>query len=432
MKRAAVAGLLAVASLSCGEITPTSVDVGLLPVDPATVEVRISWDDFASNLEVVGGYGSPLELGSGVAAHAFGDSLEARTLVRFQSIPTSTSVEDSLGTTRVDSLLTILGGRVVARIDTLASIHDGPVTLALGATAQEWHARSASWEWAVDSVADSRAWQEPGASPVTALATTVWDPAAGDTAVFELDSAQVALWADVTDPTRGARLDALSEGVRLKVADVLLRVDVQPSVHQDTVVSVTALRQQLTFVYSPSPDPPPNGIRVGGVPAWRTILDFSVPAQLNGPESLCAAVGCPVSVTSDRLNYAALVLTSRRSELAFRPSDSVSLDVRPVLQRSALPKSPLGSSLIGLVGERVSPDMFGDQEGSEVEIPVTQFLRAILEDEATATTTAPRTLALLSVFEPNTFTFASFFGPGSPAAPEMKLIITAGPAVQLP
>jgi hypothetical protein len=76
--------------------------------------------------------------------------------------------------------------------------------------------------------------------------------------------------------------------------------------------------------------------------------------------------------------------------------------------------------------------MFGDQEGSEVEIPVTQFLRAILEDEATATATAPRALALLSAFEPRSFTFASFFGPGTPAAPELKLIITAGPAVQLP
>jgi hypothetical protein len=297
---------------------------------------------------------------------------------------------------------------------------------------QEWHGRSASWDLAVDSVADSRAWQEPGASPVTALATTVWDPSAGDSAVFEIDSAQVALWADVTDRTRGARLDALSEGVRLKVADVVLHVDVQPSVHQDTVVSVTALRQQITFVYSPSPDPPPSGIRLGGVPAWRTVLDFSVPAQLNGPESLCAAVGCPVAVTSDRLNYAALVLTSRRSEPAFQPSDSVPVDVRAVLQRSALPKSPLGSSLIGIRGEWVPPDIFGDQEGSEIEIPVTQFLRAILEDEATATTTAPRTLALLSAFEPFAFPFASFFGPGSPAAPELKLIITAGPVVQLP
>jgi hypothetical protein len=429
--KGALAALVWAAGLACGERTPTSVDEALFPVAPVTVEVRLDWEDFASNLEIVGGYGSPQQLGTGIAAHAFGDSLEGRTLVRFARFPTSASVQDSTGTTRVDSLLTILSGRVVARIDTVASVHSGPVTLGIGATLQQWDPRTASWEMAVDSVADQRPWQEPGGGPVTALATTVWDPVAGDTAVFELDSAQVALWADTADVTRGARLDALSENVRLKVDDVSLRIDVRPSVNQDTVVTVTATRQLLTFVYSPTPDPPPDGIRLGGAPAWRTVLDLRVPARLNGPESLCQAVGCPAAVTSDRLNYAALVLTTRRTDLAFQPTDSVGIDVRPVLRRSALPKSPLGSSLVGGLGKRVSPDLFGEGEGAEVEIPITGFLRAILEDE-TDSGAAPRTLALLSAFEPISLTFASFFGPGTSAAPELKLVVTAGPSVQLP
>lgn len=429
----ALAAFLAAGVLAaCSEVTPTSVDDDLIPDEPVTVEIRLPWDQFASNLEVVGGYGSAQELGSGVVAHAYAAVLEARTLVGFAQVPTVTSVPDSTGTTRVDSTLTRIGGRVVARFDTLASVLDGPVTLALGATTQEWHARTSSWEFAVDSVLDQQPWTEPGGGPVTPLSTGVWDPAAGDSAVFELDSAQVATWADTVALARSARIDVVTTGARLKLLDAVLRVDVHPSVHPDTVVQVTATRNRLTFIYAPSPGPPADGLRIGGVPAWRSVLDLSVPAQLTGPAELCAAVGCPLPLTSDRLNYAALVLTSRRTEAAFQPTDTVGLDLRPVLDRAALPKAPLGSSLIGGVGRRVGSELFGDGEGAPIEVPVTSFVRAILRSEEGEEISAPRTLAILSPFEPISITYASFYGPGSGLAPQLKLIVTAGRSIQLP
>ena len=38
----------------------------------------------------------------------------------------------------------------------------------------------------------------------------------------------------------------------------------------------------------------------------------------------------------------------------------------------------------------------------------------------------PNTLALLSTFEPFSISFASFYGPGTPQAPVLKLIVTVG------
>jgi len=425
-------GFVAIGVVACGRDTPTSIDEDLLPDEHVTVEIRMSWDEFASGLEVLGGYGSPLDLGRGILANGFAGTLDSRTLATLDTFPSSASVRDTLGTTRPDSMLTFVSGRLVARFDTVSSTNTGPVTLALGAVEQDWDPQTVSWTHAVDTIHDRRPWEEEGAGPVLPLATAEWDPATGDSIWFELDSAQIAMWTDTLNARPGLRIDLVTEGFRLEVQGVVLRLDARPSVNPDTIIEVTGFRRLLTFVYSPFPEPPPDGIRIGGAPAWRTILDVNIPVQLNGPAALCEAVGCPVALTPDRLNYAALVLHSATTEEAFQPTDTVGLDVRPVLSRAALPKSPLGSSLIGLLGRRVGPESFSSAPGEEIEIPITDFARALLlggEDGAVA---PPKTLALLSVFEPVSIAFASFFGPGGPNEPVLKLIVTAGKTVELP
>ncbi len=126
------------------------------------------------------------------------------------------------------------------------------------------------------------------------------------------------------------------------------------------------------------------------------------------------------------------MLRSRATSEAFQPTDSVGLDVRPVLLRSALPKSPLGNSLIGLPGFRVSPGAFGAEEGTEIEIPVTGFIRSLLLGVTPEGGEPSNTLALLSVVEPVSIAFASFQGPGTEGAPILKLVVTVGEEVQLP
>ena len=424
-------GLAAMGMAACQEENPTTLDSNLLPEEPITLEIEIPWDDFASELEVFGGYGAPWELGTGVVAKTFAEILNARTLVRFAAYPRVHQVRDTTGTTRPDSSLTFIGGRVVAFFDTIASTNSGAVELGLGATQTPWDNRTVTWLTAVDTLNDLRPWPQPGAGPVTLIGTTVWDPAEGDSAWFELDSVQVEAWADTADASRGARIESLTDNARLQVSRVVLRLDTRPSSNPDTVIVLSAQRDEISFVYDPIPEAPANGIRIGGAPAWRTVLNVKIPTHLDGPAELCvAAGGCPLELEPLQLNYAAITLKSERGEQAFQPTDSIGLDVRQVLRRDALPKAPLGESLTGLLGQRVGPDAFGVNPGTDIEIPITEFVRDLLDSQDGINPT--KTLALLSVFEPISIAYASFHGPGDENGPVLRLVITVGRAMELP
>ena len=425
-------GLAVLGVVACEEQTPTSLDDSLLPQEPITVELRIPWEDFASNLEVIGGFGVPMELGTGVIAKSFGGTLDARTLLRFADYPTQAQVRDTTGTTRTDDSLTFIGGRLLAFLDTMASTNEGPVLLSLGAIQHEWDVRTVTWTTAVDTINDQRSWPEAGAGPVAPVSTAEWDPATGDSVWFELDSAQVAAWADTSDPSRGARIELLTEGERIQIAGAVLRLNIRPSLNPDTTIVESVQRRDISFVYNPSPEPPLDGVRVGGAPAWRTVLDVRIPGELNGPEALCAVVTCPVKLHASELNYAALVFRSRRTEAAFQPTDTVGIDVRPVLSRDALPKAPLGASMLGLAGRLLGPEVFGEQAGQDIEIPITVFARNLITGTTDGGLEPPGTVALLSLLEPVSIAFASFHGPGSEDAPFLKLIVTIGRSVELP
>lgn len=429
----ATLGFLAVMATGCEEQTPVAPDDGALPGAPITVTVNIPWNDFASNLEVFGGYGSAEDIGQGVLAQDFAGTLDARTLLRFGAYPRIATVQDTTGASRPDSTLTILGGRFVAFFDTIESTNTAPVTLALGATTEAWDQTTVSWDFAVDTINDQRPWTEVGGGLVNPVAQATWDPSAGDTAVFVLDSAQVAAWADTTDLSVGARLDILDPGERLALSTAVLRLDARPSSNPDTIIELTAATRGSTFIYSPFPQPPPDGVRIGGAPSWRTILDIGVPSVIDGIPDFCAVVSCPHTLIPGEISYAALVLTSRATEAAFQPTDSIRLDVRPVLNRSAMPKSPLGVSLIvSPFGRTVQPEAFGAAPGVEIEIPFTGYARDRLRGTDTSGNPTPETLALLSVIEPFSIAFASFEGPLSAAEPYLRLVLTIGPPVELP
>jgi hypothetical protein len=427
----ALLGLAALSVVACEEQTPTSLDESLLPQEPITLELRIPWEDFASNLEVIGGFGAPAELGTGVLAKSFAGTLDARTLLRFTEYPTEASVRDTTGTTRTDDSLTFIGGRLVAFLDTIASTNEEPVLLGLGAIQHEWDVSTVTWTDAVDTINDQRPWPEAGAGPVAPLGTAEWDPATGDSVWFELDSAQVALWADISDDSGGARIELLTEGERIQIARTVLRLNTRPSLNPDSTFFLTVLRQDISFVYNPFLEPPPDGIRVGGAPAWRTVLDVRMPEQLDGPQALCERVECPVTLHASELNYTALVFRTRRTEEAFQPTDSVGIDARPVFSRGTLPKAPLGSSMLGIEGRLIGPEFFSEQTEQDIEIPITDFAQDLISGEDDAGLEPPRTLALLSLHEPVSIAFASFHGPGGENAPFLKLIVTIGPPVEL-
>jgi hypothetical protein len=420
-------GLIALVSWTisaCQEEIVTNLEGDLIPVEAVTVEVVLPFHEFAGNLEAWGGYGRPFELETDVVATAFEGNLDARVLNSWFPYPHSAEVRDSLGLVRVDTLLTFVGGRLVARFDTLSSILDESLELSVGALSKDWDFVSANWGVAVDTVGEFQEWTEEGAGPVTPVATAFWEPSQGDSVVFDLDSAGVALWADTTGARMGARLDAITEGVRLDLVNLDLWLVTRPSVNPDTLVELEVRNRTRTFIYHPELAPPDDEIRVGGVPAWRSVFVINLPEVLDGPESLCLKVQCPLTLTPESLISASLVLTTRTPPAGFLPTDSLFMDVRPVLEPSRLPKSPLGSSLLVTLGALLPPAKFGEEVGSEIEVQLGPYVQNLISESSIPGLDVPRTLALLSSFEPSSLSFASFEGPDSPSGPELRLVLT--------
>jgi hypothetical protein len=429
VKRTPIAALLVSAVfgvIACQETSPTSVDGELIPVGPATVEVILPWSAFGSSVETFDGFGSPDDLIAQVVAEDYRGTLDSRALIQFSTFPRAASVQDSLGETRADSSLTYLDGYAVARLDTIRSRADGPVSFSLNVFDQDWHSPSATWDLRVDTVLDQQPWAEPGAGPATQLSTGVWDPEVSDSVIFPLDSAAIQIFDDSSGVAQvSARVDMVTPGAFVELVDIDLRVNVRPSINEDTLVVLSALPQRRTFVYSPIPEPEEADILVGGAPAWRTVLTLDMPTELDGPASLCAQVNCPFALTPERLNYAAIILTSETTEPeAFQPTDTLLLDARPVLAAERLPKAPLGPSFLGLAGRALSPDAFGPAAGREFPIVVTDFI-ASLVDEDVPVDGVPRELSLLSLLEPFSVSYATFVGPGAPGEPALRLILTA-------
>jgi hypothetical protein len=419
---------LLVAAVACQETLPTALSDASLPDEPLTLEVQLPWSEYGSDFEVLGGYSSASALPLPLVTRAYLGALEARTLMRFDTFPAGARVNDN-GVIVTDTDLAFVAGFLTVGFDTLKSVAPGPVALELGGLQEEWEAGTASWTLAVDTVGDQRAWSEIGAGPAPVIATRTWDPANGDSVTFALDSAAIATWVDPADQTRGARLLTTTDGTLLVLNRARLRLSIRPSV-SDTIVEDTVNILDRTVVFDPAPIAP-TGMRAGGVPAWRTLLTVA-PPELNGPPELCAELGCPYTPQAGQISYAALRLTTRASEAEYRPFDTLLLDVRSVLSAAALPKSPLGTSETAGAGQAVAPEAFGSAPGDIVELPITSFMRTLMDGPDDSGNDPPGTLAILSASEPSSLPFASFDGPGDPGAPVLKMILTVGAPQVLP
>lgn len=427
-------GAALVALSACEEDTPSSLDPNPIPV--RTVEVELPWSQFGQAVETYTGYGKPSDLGRLVVARDFDGALDAHALILPSSYPLTAIVRDSTGTNRIDSAFVFLGGRLVGVVDTLdAALPTEPIELEAGLLPRRWDAASASWLAAVDSLGRRETWPEPGAGPVQVITRTTWDPESGDSIFWPLDSAQVAAIGSVDSVPTGVRIDMVTPGGRVTLRDVTLKLDTRPGLNPDTLVSLDVVTVGKTFIYSPDPSQIEAAesaatFRVGGVPAWRTVLRVDVPRVLTGPEALCAAVGCPFTLTQTALNNARLLLTTDAVVSGFRPTDSLYVDTRTVLAPELLPKAPLSASLTGGLGISVPPSAFEGEGGVTIEVPVTSFVRDLLSDSAA---TASRTsLALLTTFEPLSVGFGMFRLPGMPGEPRLRLILTVADTVVLP
>jgi len=424
--------LLAALLGGCSESPPIVGGDDLFPVQPLTVEWVLPFDRFASDVRVVGGFGNPADVGVGLLTRSEG--FESRTLLRFSGFPSSATLPDSLGVTRTDTNLTFIGGELLLRFDSVryAPAAAGPIPVRLHRLESgAWDPQTATWALAVDTLGGARPWPQPGAGGGRLIAEGRWDRAAGDSLIIPVDSATIAAWGDTTQVGRGARLDAGADGVRLRVQSAALRLRTKASINRDTILALPVPTERLTFIYDPLPAPPTGELRVGGAPAWRTFFRVSLPPRIEAPDPLCAQVTCPLELKPNQVVYAAVVLRSRAAPGPFQPVDSLSVDVRPVLDPDRFPRSPLGESFIPF-GQRVAADWFGVNAGRPVSVPVTGLVRDLVRGETLSGETPARAVALLAPLEPLSFEFTPFEGPGTAGAPSLRILLTLLDGVRLP
>ena len=416
----------------CTEKISTAPDLGFLQVNPRTVEAVIPFADFVDDVQVFGGYGSAVDLGRGFVAQDFG-GLNARTLVHVGEYPTTAE--------GVPGTLSFATGRVVIFFDTLRGTLEDPVFLEVFGVHEQWHPPTVTWEVVVDTAGDRMEWSQPGGGVPTLLGGAAFSIDAGqeldeeaarlDSVSIFVDSATVVALGDSTSEMTGLLVATAKPGVLLHLLDVRLRITTRASESPDTTFEVSPPLKDLSFMSDPAPTAPQGWLRVGGTPAWRSVLTMSMPRTITGTPEVCGAVGCEVDLTEVDLNLAELVLTTRQTEPAFQPQDTTRVDIRLVLSPELLPKSPLGGVFLPFP-RSFPPELFSTQAGTQVSVALTSLVTGIL-DIAAATDTVPVTsIALFSIPEPNILGFASFEGAGGAGAPALRLLYTIANPVGLP
>src|SRR5690606_31569180 len=147
-----------------------------------------------------------------------------------------------------------------------------------------------------------------------------------------------------------------------------------------------------------------------------------LPESVPAPASVCARVTCPVPLTAADVNHAGLILTTTHGPPAYDPTDTIPIEVRGVLAPEALPKSPLGGPMFldtlgAPVGTPIPPASPDPAAPRTVELPVTPVVRSVLANSSLGGFRPTRTIALVELIEPRTFTFTSFVGPGVTGEP---------------
>lgn len=428
------AGLVVIA---CADEDPTGVGGELSPGGSIrTYELILEPETFLASDTSVGGFLQPAAASFTVLAGG-ADGLNSNFLVRFAAPPATITYTDAAGTTQTDTMPTYIGGRLVLRVDTLRSAAAGPVRLELHRIGEEWDPRSATWTERVDSGQVRLSWSEPGGTRAALVDAATWEPGTGDSVSFVVDSQTVALWADTTDPARGALMAVASADARLISPLSLLRLDARPSGRPDTVVVVTVGATGTTFVFDPQP-PATAELRVGGLPTWRSYLQFqrldtlALPCPDEDP-----AAGCVLALDEVKINYAALLLRPAATPSAFAPVDSLVIDARSVLTKPSVPldRAPLGSRAGVVPSEAIPPARFrpdGDGGAGAIEVPVTQFVAALAAGQKEGQAhPPPALLALFAAIEGRDFGFGSFAAQGTGSAPRLRLIVSTATRVEI-
>lgn len=409
---------LALFATTCATDAPTDVGDALLTTgDVVTFEVVLPAASFLQYDSAFTGYAKAVNASFGLIARKFENTVDANTLYRFSLAPTSIQVRNAAGNVVADSTPRFFSGRMVLKLDTLATPGAKPVFLRAFRTAEEWN-ETATWTNRIDSGTVHLPWATPGGTRGPQIDTATW--AAGDSIVFRVDSQTIATWSDTTNKARGAIIFAETNGARMRVISTAVHLSAHSTVRPDTVVSADIVPTIRTFVFNPEPAATAD-LRVGGIPAWRSVLrirpdlsSLTLPCT-NGP------AGCQVTLDSIHVSSAQLLLKPKRSPPGFSPEDTTFLDVRALGVTATVPleRSPIGAR-VGL-SRAIAPGVFTSPGPNEVvKIDITAFIAQLTDKNVTDANRLSAVLALMQIPEPGTFGFMTFG-----QSPSLRLVLTA-------
>jgi hypothetical protein len=407
---------LAVGLPACQDDLPTALDPALAP-GFITWEERLEPAEHLEDIGVFRGFIDPRSAPFLVLAREFDGALSANALARFGDLPDSISYSFG-GTAVTDTAFSVVGGELIAIVDTLALVAGTAVTLEAWSIAQEWDPSTVTWTHSVDAADDRQPWTSPGGARGELLGRMAWAWTAGgsDTLRLELDGETLAQLM-VASSTPDILLTVVDPGSRMEVRRLELRLTVEPEA-SDTVTSLTVPLVAQRFVASATSALHPW--QIGGITGDRHLFRLELPDVLPCPT-------CPGgTIASDRvmLARAELLFDSQPVPGGFRPMRPV----RIVLRELGSPPTggegehlwslaPLGSDIAWATVDPVQFHIGG-------EGPVSIVVSAAVRDMQLR----GRSIALAAMVEPQ----GSSFGFARLSPPRLRLIYTIPQQPELP
>ena len=413
----------------CGDEEPTGVGSVLIGPGVTTFEVVLEAESFLATDTTFDSLGRFRDAPFRMVANDFAGELDAHTLFQITRPFTVTYQVD--GVSRTDSLASIRGARITLIVDSAAST-PAPLDVELLNITESWDVPTVTWSLRYDTAGESAAWTTPGGTTGPVLGMAPWT--GSDTLVITLDSTAAAVFQDTAAARRGALIRTSRPGARIRTGAPRFEFDVVPVGKTDTIVPAVAATRSAHVVWPEDASAAgPTELRVGGLPSWRSMLEFLPLRDLVVDACGSGGLGtgdpeCDVPLRNATLNLATLMLepnevAGRRLEVPIR------IDARAVLTTENVPvfRSPLTSALgtSGFRRDSAYVELFAPDPpaGVQVLVPMTTFARQLLREEDPEDPVS-YWLALVSSAERGTFGYASFASMESVTPPRLRLVLT--------
>ena len=410
---------------ACDQEAPTEVGGRLLPADAIrTFEVILEPDRYLAFDTAFGLYSLPAETDFAIIANTYGGAVNARILAQY-TLPKTIVVIDSLGVLRTDSTPRFFSGDIQLILDSVATTL--PATLEVFGTTESWDRLSATWTHRVDTAGARIPWTTAGGSPGSIVSTT--NVTAGtDTVRLPVDSATLIAWRDTTNAGRGALITSATPNTRLRTTLPVLRVRARSSIRtpRDTVVE-TLVSPSRTWIFTPEQPDSTSAPRVGGTPAWRTIMRLK--ERLDTVTVPCPGEpNCRLQIGSAAVTFAALQLQPVPAPPGFEPELPLDLLANAVLPQTQVPlqRSPITDPVGGLAAT-IPSSRFITPNAPIVELIMTEFLAAAFNPPFEGEALRPSHFALLQSGTTRTFGFGTFA-----QRPRLRLVLTVARRLELP